>query len=136
MVHLYKLKWFRLWLLKELADLSISEEEDTTLMDLVEDIHAEGIPEQVSFLALRGELEQALETLTEREAKVLSLHFGLNGNAPLTLFEVGVRLGLTRERIRQIEKEALKRLKRIPSLIETVATAKDISKMERNAKAA
>ncbi|MEO6908390.1 MAG: sigma-70 family RNA polymerase sigma factor [Abditibacteriaceae bacterium] len=117
-------------------DITVSEEEDVTLLDLVVDIQTQTVVEQTSFIALRGELAQALGTLSDREAKVLSLHFGLNGDAPLTLFEVGERMGLTRERIRQIEKNALRQLKAIPSLVETAATAKDIAKMERKAKAA
>lgn len=117
-------------------DITVSEEEDTTLLDLIEDVHTQNVAEQASFLALGGELAKALDTLSEREAKVLSLHFGLNGNAPLTLFEVGQRLGLTRERIRQIEKDALRQLKTIPSLVETAATAEDIAKIERKAIAA
>lgn len=117
-------------------DVVISEEEDTTLLDLVEDMHSKTTSEQLSSSALRQELAQALKSLPEREAKVLSLHFGLNGEDPLTLEEVGFRLDLTRERIRQIEKLALKQLKAIPSLIETVGNIKDIAKLDRKAKAA
>jgi RNA polymerase primary sigma factor len=117
-------------------DIVVSEEEDTTLMDLVADVHSKSTSDQVAFSALRQELAQALETLPEREAKVLSLHFGLNGEAPLTLEEVGSKLNLTRERIRQIEKLALRQLKTIPSLVETAASFKDIKKFERKAKAA
>lgn len=117
-------------------DLMVNEEEDTTLLDLVADVHSKSISDQVAFSALRQELAQALGTLPEREAKVLSLHFGLNGEAPLTLEEVGFKLNLTRERIRQIEKLALKQLKTIPSLVETAASVKDITKTKRKAKAA
>jgi len=117
-------------------DVLVSEEEDTTLMDLVEDVHSKPTAEQVSFSALQQELAHALGTLPEREATVLSLHFGLNGEGPLTLDEVGFKLNLTRERIRQIEKLALMQLKTIPSLIETAASIKDITKLERKAKAA
>jgi len=117
-------------------DIVVSEEEETTLMDLVADVHSKSTSDQASFSILRQELAQALETLPEREAKVLSLHFGLNGEAPLTLEEVGFKLNLTRERIRQIEKIALRQLKSIPSLIETAAHVQHITKMERKAKAA
>src|SRR5690606_2504629 len=93
-------------------------------------------PDQASFSALRHELAQALKLLPEREATVISLHFGLNGEGPLTLEEVGFKLNLTRERIRQIEKFALKQLKSIPALIETAADAKEVAKLEQKAQAA
>lgn len=117
-------------------DIVVSEEEDTTLMDMVEDVHSKTTSEQISLSALQQELQQAIRTLPEREAKVLSLHFGLNGERPLTLKEVGCKLNLTRERIRQIEKIALMQLKTIPSLVETAASMKDLARLEKTAKAA
>jgi RNA polymerase primary sigma factor len=57
-----------------------------------------------------GQVMQMLDTLDEREAKVLRLRFGLDGDEPMTLSEIGVRLDLTRERVRQIEREALNQL--------------------------
>ncbi len=117
-------------------DIVISEEEDTTLMDMVEDVHSKTTSDQISFSALQQELRLAMRTLPEREAKVLSLHFGLNGEGPFTLEEVGSKLNLTRERIRQIEKFALRQLKTIPSLMETAASIKEIEKLEKKAKAA
>ena len=59
----------------------------------------------------REELEKVLETLTERERTILALRFGLTGEEPLTLEEVGKRFGLTRERIRQLEAKALAKLR-------------------------
>jgi RNA polymerase primary sigma factor len=117
-------------------DIVVNEDEDTTLMDLVADVNARPTSEQASFSALRQELAQALQSLPEREAKVLSLHFGLNGEGPFTLEEVGLKLNLTRERIRQIEKVALKQLKTIPALMETASAIQGKTKTPRKAKTA
>jgi RNA polymerase primary sigma factor len=106
-------------------DVSMSEDDDTMLIDTVEDVHTKATPEQILLRALCSEVAQALQTLPEREAKVLLLHYGLNGEAPLTLDEVGSRLNLTRERIRQIEKMALAQLKALPSLMEMVTAPRD-----------
>jgi RNA polymerase primary sigma factor len=61
--------------------------------------------------SLRQEVQRALSTLTRREADVVTLHFGLNGHAALTLEEIGERFSLTRERVRQIKEKAIRRLK-------------------------
>ena len=61
--------------------------------------------------SLRREVERAICTLTDREADVLRYYFGLNGTAQLTLEEIGEKMDLTRERVRQIKEKAIKRLK-------------------------
>jgi RNA polymerase primary sigma factor len=61
--------------------------------------------------SLRKEIERSLKTLTTREADVVRLYFGLNGEHPLTLEEIGERFDLTRERVRQIKEKAIRRLK-------------------------
>ncbi|MEO8088388.1 MAG: sigma-70 family RNA polymerase sigma factor, partial [Bacteroidota bacterium] len=61
--------------------------------------------------SLRREVERALTTLTMREADVLRLYFGLAGEQPMTLEEIGDRFDLTRERVRQIKEKAIRRLK-------------------------
>ncbi len=61
--------------------------------------------------SLRKEIERSLRTLTSREADVVRLYFGLNGEHPLTLEEIGERFDLTRERVRQIKEKAIRRLK-------------------------
>ncbi len=61
--------------------------------------------------SLRKEIERVLSTLTHREANIVRLYFGLNGNPPLTLEEIGETFSLTRERVRQIKEKAIKRLK-------------------------
>ena len=61
--------------------------------------------------SLRKEIERALSSLTEREAAIIRLYFGLNGKHPYTLEEIGEEFNLTRERVRQIKEKAIKRLK-------------------------
>jgi RNA polymerase primary sigma factor len=61
--------------------------------------------------SLKAEIERALSTLSEREAEVISLYFGLNKEHSMTLEEIGEKFNLTRERVRQIEAKALRKLK-------------------------
>jgi RNA polymerase primary sigma factor len=92
----------------------IGENEDAKLGDLVEDELAES-PFDVASVSLRCEdIELALAALPERERQVIELRFGLHGDQPRTLEEVGRTLGVTRERIRQIENTTLKRLASLP----------------------
>jgi RNA polymerase primary sigma factor len=92
----------------------IGEEEDARLGDFVEDELAES-PLDVTALSLRCEdIDYALAALPERERKVIELRFGLHGDQPRTLGEVGRTLGVTRERIRQIESTTLKTLASLP----------------------
>ena len=60
---------------------------------------------------LRGQIDSALSRLIGREAEILRLYFGLNGEEPMTLDQIGMRFGLTRERVRQIKEKALHRLR-------------------------
>ena len=89
----------------------IGEEEDSHLGDFVEDEAALSPPDNAAFMMLKKQLEEVLDTLTEREKKVLSLRFGLEDGRGRTLEEVGKEFGVTRERIRQIEAKALRKLK-------------------------
>jgi RNA polymerase primary sigma factor len=92
----------------------IGEQEDSKLADVVEDELAES-PFEVASVSLRCEdIEQALAALPERERRLIELRFGLHGRRPRTLEEVGRTLGVTRERIRQIENTTLKRLASLP----------------------
>ena len=61
--------------------------------------------------SLRKEIDRAISTLTQREADVVRLYFGLNGGHPMTLEEIGEKFDLTRERVRQIKEKAIRRLK-------------------------
>jgi len=89
----------------------IGEEEDSHLGDFIEDQEAPAPAEEASFLMLREQLEGVLDTLTPREEKVLRLRFGLDDGRSRTLEEVGQVFGVTRERIRQIEAKALRKLR-------------------------
>ncbi len=90
-------------------DQPVGDQEDAVLGDFVA---GDGpLPEEQVELSLRSQaLQQALAALSERERQVLSLRYGLADYEPKTLEEIGRRLGLTRERVRQIEVEALRRL--------------------------
>ncbi|MEE0433945.1 MAG: RNA polymerase sigma factor RpoD [Peptococcaceae bacterium] len=89
----------------------IGEEEDSHLGDFIEDEDAQAPDEAASYILLKEQLEEVLETLTPREAKVLRLRFGLDDGRSRTLEEVGQEFGVTRERIRQIEAKALRKLR-------------------------
>lgn len=89
----------------------IGEEEDSHLGDFIEDHDAPAPADAASFLLLKEQLEEVLDTLTPREEKVLRLRFGLDDGRARTLEEVGQNFGVTRERIRQIEAKALRKLR-------------------------
>lgn len=89
----------------------VGEEEDSHLGDFIEDKVMPSPPDQVMHQSLREHIEEALKTLTEREARVLKMRFGLGDGNEHTLEEVGQQFRVTRERIRQIEAKALRKLK-------------------------
>ena len=89
----------------------IGEEEDSHLGDFIPDEEAREPSDAASFALLKGQLENVLHTLTPREEKVLRLRFGLDDGRARTLEEVGQVFGVTRERIRQIEAKALRKLR-------------------------
>jgi RNA polymerase primary sigma factor len=89
----------------------IGEEEDSHLGDFIEDKVIPSPPDTVININLREQIEEALKSLTEREAKVLRMRFGLGDGNEHTLEEVGQQFKVTRERIRQIEAKALRKLK-------------------------
>ena len=89
----------------------IGEEEDSHLGDFVEDKEAISPSDAASLTMLHNEVEDILDTLTPRERRVLQLRFGLIDGHQRTLEEVGKRFGVTRERIRQIEAKALRKLR-------------------------
>ncbi len=89
----------------------IGEEEDSHLGDFIEDRNAPAPADAASFQLLKEQVNEVLHTLTEREARVLVLRFGLEDGRSRTLEEVGREFGVTRERIRQIEAKALRKLR-------------------------
>lgn len=89
----------------------IGEEEDSHLGDFIPDDDALAPADAASMLLLKEQLNEVLKTLAMREAKVLALRFGLEDGHPRTLEEVGSEFGVTRERIRQIEAKALRKLR-------------------------
>jgi len=89
----------------------IGEEEDSHLGDFIEDKIMQSPPDKVISINLREQIDEALKSLTQREAKVLKMRFGLGDGNEHTLEEVGQQFKVTRERIRQIEAKALRKLK-------------------------
>ena len=89
----------------------VGEEEDSSLGDFIEDEESPAPVDATSYQMLIGQLKDALQTLTPREARVLRYRFGLDDGRPRTLEEVGQLFGVTRERIRQIEAKALRKLR-------------------------
>ena len=89
----------------------IGEEEDSHLGDFIEDHDAPAPADAASFMLLKEQLDEVLGTLTDREKKVLMLRFGLDDGKARTLEEVGKSFNVTRERIRQIEAKALRKLR-------------------------
>jgi RNA polymerase primary sigma factor len=92
----------------------IGEEEESELGDFVQDDQAESPFDTASLSLRREDIERALHSLPPRDRRVIELRFGLNGKPPCTLEEVGRAFGVTRERIRQIENNTLKKLESLP----------------------
>ncbi len=92
-------------------DAPLVQGEENSLMDVIEDEDQEHPDASLIHESLRREIERAISSLTSREADVLRLYYGLSGEQPLTLEEIGARFDLTRERVRQIKEKAIRRLK-------------------------
>jgi RNA polymerase primary sigma factor len=92
-------------------EMPMGEEDDSELGDFIEDLEVDQPLEVVARKIRHEELLRVLDSLSERERKVIELRFGLRGEQPRTLEEVGERFGVTRERIRQVEAKTLNRLK-------------------------
>ncbi len=94
-----------------LDDPYSNDQDDTALVDYLQDENAVPPDVQTYERALSDDMEKALDTLSDREKLILSLYFGLTSEEPLTLEEIGKKLSLTRERIRQIKEKAIVRLR-------------------------
>ena len=92
-------------------DAPLTPGEDSRLLDYLPDQFSPAPDDETYERALSVTIEEALSTLKEREAKILRLYFGLDGQEPMTLEEIGSLLGITRERVRQIKERALVRLR-------------------------
>ena len=87
------------------------DESDRCFRDLLPDDSYQGVEEIVSQEELKTKIQQALKILTEQEAQVLCMYYGLDGQEPMTLEETGLHFGRTRERVRQIKEKALQKLR-------------------------
>jgi len=92
-------------------DAPLVEGEESNLYDVLRSGESPSPDKTLMLESLRTEIERALNTLTPREADVIKLYFGLNGNHMMTLEEIGETFDLTRERVRQIKEKAIRRLK-------------------------
>ncbi|GIV16477.1 MAG: RNA polymerase sigma factor SigA [Armatimonadota bacterium] len=92
-------------------DTPVGEEEDSHLLDFIEDDNCDSPAEVADRSLLRDRIEEALRVLTDREREVIKMRFGLTDGMPHTLEEVGRHFNVTRERIRQIEAKAIKKLR-------------------------
>lgn len=106
-------------------DATFREEEDHSLLDVLPDDRQESPENEVMRGCLRGQIDAALSSLVGREAEILRLYFGLDGEEPMTLDQIGARFGLTRERVRQIKEKALHRL-RHPSRCDQLRTYNNV----------
>ncbi len=94
-----------------LDDPYSSEKDDTAMVDYLTDESQAAPDEDTYAAALSDDLDRALGTLSDRERSILTMYFGLGGDEPMTLEDIGKRLKLTRERIRQIKEKAIQRLR-------------------------
>jgi RNA polymerase primary sigma factor len=94
-------------------DAPLTPGEDNRLLDYLADTINPTPDEQTFEKALTETVEEALSGLKEREAKILRLYFGLDGQEPMTLEQIGAAMGITRERVRQIKEKALSRLRHV-----------------------
>jgi RNA polymerase primary sigma factor len=92
-------------------DAPLREGEDSSLYDVLNFGESPNPDKDLMHESLQTEIERALDTLAPRDADVIRLYFGLNGNQPMTLEEIGETFGLTRERVRQIKEKGVRKLK-------------------------
>jgi RNA polymerase primary sigma factor len=93
------------------VDAPLIQDEDNTMLDVLKSEETVTPEDGLIYDSLKIEIERAISTLSPKEADVIRYFFGLNGNSPLTLDEIGHMFGLTRERVRQIKEKGLRKLK-------------------------
>ena len=97
-------------------DVTVDDDSATRLSDLIEDESWDS-PEDIAYrLSIEESVRLALTTLTTREKQIVKLRFGIEGEGPHTLEETGRRLGITRERVRQIQEKAIRKLRQLASI--------------------
>ncbi len=99
-------------------DSPIAPGEDTRFIDVLENPDLPQPDQILMYESLRQEITKALATLEEREAQILRMHFGIDQRYPMTLDEIAEKLGLTRERVRQIKEKAIRKLRSNPAVLE------------------
>jgi RNA polymerase primary sigma factor len=96
-------------------DAPIKENEEGTMIDLYEDNAARPVDDDVMRESLRNDIKRVLSTMNKRDADIVACFFGVNGEQPMNLDEIGSRFGLTRERVRQIKEKAVRRMRKLKS---------------------
>jgi len=99
-------------------DSPIAPGEETRFIDVLENPDLPQPDQVLMYESLRQEITKALATLEEREAQILRMHFGIDQRYPMTLEEIAEKLGLTRERVRQIKETAIRKLRSNPAVVE------------------
>ncbi|MCS7189677.1 MAG: RNA polymerase sigma factor RpoD/SigA [Bacteroidia bacterium] len=99
-------------------DSPIAPGEDTRFIDVLENPDLPQPDQVLMYESLRQEIAKALATLEERESQILRMHFGIDQRYPMTLEEIAEKLGLTRERVRQIKERAIRKLRSNPAVLE------------------
>lgn len=112
-------------------DSPLSENEGSTLGEVVPDEKSANPYERLQSKSLVGDVNRVLAELEPREADIIRLRFGLEGLEPLTLEEVGVKIGVTRERVRQLQEHALRELRKNMASMEKQRTAEEIKEDQR-----
>ncbi|MEK9633506.1 MAG: sigma-70 family RNA polymerase sigma factor [Opitutae bacterium] len=117
-------------------DSPLSDDDGSTLGEVVPDEKAANPYERLQSKSLVGDVNRVLAQLEPREADIIRLRFGLEGLEPLTLEEVGEKIGVTRERVRQLQEQALRQLRKNMSSMEKQRTAEEIREEQRIAERA
>jgi len=96
-------------------DAPIKENEEGTMIEFYEDNSAKPVDNEVMNESLKNDIKRVLSTMNKRDADIVACFFGVNGEQPMNLDEIGSRFGLTRERVRQIKEKAVRRMRKLKS---------------------